>query len=136
MSKNFTAELMSPCGIYCGTCIAFFGYTMAGKKRKMSCIGCRSRISKCAFLKKGCSKLASKQVEYCFECESFPCERLKAIDVGYLRKYGMSLVENLKHIQSKGINSFLKTEQEKRKCPTCGGVICVHTNKCYGCNEP
>jgi hypothetical protein len=118
------------CGIY----IAFFGYTMNGKKRKHLCNGCRSRESLCAFIKKHCDNLATKQIEYCFECADFPCENLKTLDNRYRDKYGMSMIENLRYIQTNGIKQFLEKEQERWKCPTCGGVICVHNGKCYSCN--
>jgi len=32
MSKSTEAKLVAPCGINCGGCIAYFGYTMSGKK--------------------------------------------------------------------------------------------------------
>jgi hypothetical protein len=51
MRENIGAKLIAPCGINCGTCIAFFGYTMSGKKRKHSCSGCWSRERPCASLK-------------------------------------------------------------------------------------
>ena len=136
MSEKFDAKLIAQCGINCGACIAFFGYTMGGKERKHgACIGCRNRASLCAFIKKGCKALANKEpVEFCFECSDFPCERLERIEKTYTRKYGLSLIGNLKYIQEKGMDAFLEREKEKWKCPTCGGVICVHTKQCYTCN--
>ena len=32
-------ELIAPCGMNCSICVAYFGYTMSGKKRKMDCPG-------------------------------------------------------------------------------------------------
>ena len=137
MSENFDAKLVALCGINCGTCVAFFGYTMSGKKRKHPCMGCRNRASLCAFIKKGCKRLANKElVYYCFECSDFPCESLAKLEETYVKKYGLSLVGNLKYIEANGIDTFLKNEQEKWKCPTCGGVTCIHTKKCYTCNPP
>jgi hypothetical protein len=138
---KFTSELIAPCGMNCGICIVFFGYTLNGEKRKHPCNGCRARDrinrsldrSKCAFIKKHCDKIATKQIEYCFECTDFPCEQLETLDKRYRTKYGMSVIENLKYIQTKGITQFLKNEQEKWKCPTCDEIICVHNKKCYAC---
>ena len=127
-------ELIAPCGMDCGICIAFFGYTMKGETRKHPCSSCRSRDSQCAFIKKQCDKLATKQIEYCFECTDFPCENLEALDRRYREKYGMSMIENLRYIQTKGIKRFLKYEQDRWSCPTCGGLICIHNRKCYTCN--
>jgi len=46
----------------------------------------------------------------------------------------MSLIENLNVIKEKGMDAFLKKEHQKWMCPTCGGVISVHTRRCYRCN--
>ena len=134
MDETSNAELVAPCGMNCGICVAFFGYTMSGKKRKHRCIGCREKDKLCAFIKKHCSKLATKQFEYCFECTEFPCERLRTLDERYRDKYGMSTIENLRHIKKNGVEEFLKKERERWRCPACGGVICVHNKKCYACN--
>ena len=129
-------ELIAPCGMNCGICVAYFGYTMEGKKRKHSCNTCRLRESRCAFIKQQCEKLATKQIEYCFECAGFPCENLKTLDKRYRNIYGMSMIENLIYIKENGIEQFLKNEQERWKCPNCGGIICVHNKICYTCGKP
>ena len=131
-NRKFTSELIAPCGMNCGICVAFFGYTMEGKERKHICLGCRFRARQCAFLKKKCSRLATNQVEYCFECPSFPCENLKALDKRD-SKYGLSLIENLNYIKENGIEQFLKHEEERWECSNCGGTICVHNKICYNC---
>ena len=132
---NLAAELIAPCGANCGICVAFFGYTLNGKRRKSVCSGCRSRVSRCAFIKKHCDRVATGQLQYCFECVRFPCERLKVLDSRYRSKYEMSMIENLSNIQNKGIELFLKDERERWKCPNCGGIICVHNKKCYTCDK-
>jgi len=132
---EFLSELIAPCGMNCGICVAFFGYTLKGEKRKHRCNTCRSRESQCAFIKEECGKLATKQIEYCFECTDFQCENLRTLDRRYRNKYGMSMIENLSYIQVNGIEQFLKKEQERWKCPNCGGIICVHNKTCYSCNQ-
>jgi hypothetical protein len=135
MSEDFDAKLVSRCGIDCRTCVGFFGYTLSGEK-SIPCGGCRTREKLCAFIKNHCKKLADKeQIEYCSDCSDFPCENLKTVDKPYSEKYGVSLIENLTYIRTKGMEEFLKNEKEKWKCPTCGRVICVHTRKCYTCNQ-
>ena len=133
MSEQFSAEMIAPCGMNCGICIAYFGYTMSGKKRKHTCITCRLRERPCAFIKRKCDKLKDREIEYCFKCTDFPCENLKNLDKSYKTKYGMSTIENLRYIQIYGIKEFLKNEKEKWKCSKCGGVICVHNKTCYNC---
>jgi len=131
----FKKEQIASCGMNCGICIGFFGYAINGRKRKNPCIGCRARDKNCAFIKKQCKKVLSNEIEYCFECNDFPCENLEKLDKRYQEKYDMSMIENLKFIKKNGINLFLKQQEEKYKCPECGGVICVHNKKCYNCEN-
>jgi len=63
-----------------------------------------------------------------------PCEKLAHLDKRYRERYGMSMVENLKQLKTKGMDEFLKSQTEKYTCPNCGDVICVHNAKCYSCN--
>ncbi len=133
MKESFRQELIAPCGMNCGICIGYFGYAKNGRKRKDIYEGCRIKDKNCAFIKKQCEKLSKKEVEYCFECEDFPCENLEKLDKRYQEKYDMSMIKNLEFIKENGINLFLKQQEEKYKCPNCGGVICVHNKKCYNC---
>ena len=128
-------ELIAVCGMNCRICVAFFGYTMSGKKRKHPCPGCRISGKSCAFVKKRCRKTLLKEVDYCFECEGFPCEILGELDKGYRERYKMSTVDNLNFIRKNGIEEFLKEQEEKYKCDECGGVVCVHNDKCYECGN-
>lgn len=133
MTDVFVKELIAPCGMNCGICVGYFGYTMAGKKRKMTCIGCRERDKSCAFLKKYCEKLTKNEIDFCFECDDFPCEHLEKLDALYRKKYNMSMIENLVFIKEKGINEFLRQQRETYTCPQCGNILCVHTRTCYHC---
>ena len=127
-------QLIAPCGMNCRICIAFFGYTMNGKKRKMKCIGCKTTAKSCAHLKKYCKKLTKKEIEYCYQCSDFPCKQLQKLDNKYRERFDMSMIDNLKHIKENGMKSLLQKQEEKYKCPKCGGVICVHNGKCYSCD--
>lgn len=127
-------ELIAPCGMNCRICIAFFGYTMSGKKRKMQCIGCRPTGKSCAHLKKYCKKLTKNEIEYCYQCNDFPCKQLQKLDDKYRERFDMSTIDNLEYIKENGMKKFLQEQEEKYKCPKCGGVTCVHNGKCYCCD--
>lgn len=133
MIESFESKMIAPCGMNCRICLSFFGYAVNGRKRKNRCIGCRPRDKRCAFVKKRCDELLNNKVEYCFECNNFPCENLTKLDKRYRENYGMSMIENLEYIQKNGINKFLEYERERWRCLKCGGVICVHDKKCYTC---
>ena len=130
-------ELVAPCGMNCNVCAAYLAVTNDVKSkglRMMYCIGCRPRNKPCAFLKKECSILRKNEVRYCYECPTFPCDRLSAIDTRYRTQFRMSEIENLKNIRDKGIKSFLKAEEKRWRCPKCGGVISCHNGLCFVCD--
>jgi hypothetical protein len=130
-------ELVAPCGMNCNVCAAYLASTHDLRSkgfRMMYCIGCRPRDKPCAFLKKRCDRLREKKVDYCFECPTFPCGGLSAIDKRYRTQFRMSEIENLQHIRDQGINSFLRKEEAKWRCEKCGGVVSCHNGLCFSCD--
>ena len=133
---KFKAELLAPCGMDCAVCKAYLAFSRGIPKQRgffYHCVGCRPRGKRCNFLKQSCVKLLNKEIRFCFECESFPCRRLQTIDRRYRTRYNTSLIENLRQIQEKGVDLFLKGQETKYRCPECGGVICIHDGVCYDC---
>ncbi len=132
MGKN----LIAPCGMNCGVCSGYLALQNEVKSKGIRisyCAGCRPRNKKCAFLKKRCRFLSEGTMQYCYECALFPCENLAHIDKRYRTLYHMSMIENLICIKDRGINALLNKEQEKWRCPECGGVICCHNGICFTC---
>jgi hypothetical protein len=128
--------LIAPCGMNCGVCSNYLAMKYDLKKTgviKSYCAGCRPRGKNCAFMKKSCGLLGEGRVQYCFECETFPCARLKRLDKRYRTKYHLSMIENLTFIRDASMKKFLEKEEKKWKCPQCGGVICCHNGLCYSC---
>jgi len=136
MFKVFTPELIAPCGMNCGICKAYLAYSrgVPYKKGEVShCTGCFMRNKNCAFIKRDCEKLRKKQIRFCYECADMPCKELVKLDLYYSARYGMSMVENQKMIQEKGMGAFLQSQVEEYQCPSCGDIISVHDGKCYAC---
>ena len=133
MNNKIDPTLIAPCGMNCAICVSFFGYTISGRKRKLKCVGCRTRNKNCAFIIKRCDKLSNNEITFCFECNDFPCENLKKLDKRYRERFDMSMIENQKFIKNNGMENFLEQQEKKYKCPDCGGLINVHTKKCYNC---
>lgn len=130
-------ELIAPCGMNCAICSGYLALKHDVKSqgiRMPYCNGCRERDKKCAFLKKRCNILMNGDVKYCYECSDFPCKRLETVDKRYRSFFRTSLIENLEYIRTKGIGQFLVKEQEKWKCPECGGMICCHNGLCFECS--
>ena len=119
LNKN----LIAPCGMNCGLCVMHLRKEnkcpecMSGRKVNGRCIKCGIKLCR------------ERKGEYCFDCNKFPCERLKRLDKRYCDKYEMSEIENLKIIKEKGIESFLAQEEKKWVNPE--GTYCVHDKKRY-----
>ncbi len=132
------SELLAPCGMDCSTCSAYLAFINGIPKKKGSifhCSGCRPRNKQCAYLKGQCENLSANRIRFCFECADYPCERLLHFDQRYRRTYETSPIENLEKIRAKGITSFLREQQKKHGCATCGGMISVHNKKCCVCDK-
>lgn len=130
-------DLIAPCGMNCRLCIAYQFREMDLNKHgfhRLYCPGCIPRGKNCTHMKDSCELLANGNVRFCFECESFPCKRLKALDKRYRTKYHMSMIENLNFIMEHGIAAFLEQQESMWRCPECGGMICCHNGLCLTCN--
>jgi len=122
-------HLIAPCGINCRVCRA---YMSVGHSKP--CTGCRGshtwNSNSCV---KNCEKMIAGQFEYCYECDEFPCRRVRHLDERYKNKYGTSVIENLYSIKETGIDNFVENENKKWACPECGSILCMHKPQCLNC---
>ena len=126
--------LIAPCGMNCGICLAYL-------RAKNKCQGCRinpainfKSIDRCII--RNCDLLKETSSGFCFDCEKYPCPRLKQLDKRYRTKYGMSMIENLNSVKFNGLYSFVEAEVKRWTCSNCGAIICVHREDCLKCGEP
>ncbi len=124
-------KLIAPCGIYCGACYMFL-------RDKKNCLGCRIEspgkpkyCEKCKIAH--CEKRSQTRSGFCFDCDIFPCLRLKQLDKRYRNRYCTSLIQNQVDIKEKGVKSFLANESVRRTCPKCGSVVSIHWKSCQTC---
>ena len=122
---------IAPCGMNCSTCLAYL-------RTKNTCGGCRESDEaiwpsclKC--IVRSCEHLEKTESKFCYECQKFPCRRIKQLDKRYRTRYHVSFIENLLIIKNNGLEKFIQTETEKWRCPSCGGTICVHRWGCLKC---
>lgn len=130
---NYQASHIAPCGINCGTCLAFL-------RTKNRCDGCwsadASKRHYCSVCRiKNCELLNQTETKFCYECNKFPCQRLKQLDKRYRLGYNISLINNLISIKEKGIQHYLEDEKKKWTCPYCKSDLCVHRNTCPTCGH-
>ena len=126
-------NLIALCGMNCVICM---NYLMERNK----CPGCRGpdtnkRVKKVRCKIKKCEFFNNIDNKFCFECEKYPCEKLKHLDNRYKTKYNMSMIKNLEYIKNSGINNFIDNEKIRWTCNGCGGTICVHKGYWYSCGK-
>jgi len=129
----YNKELIAPCGMNCGICIGHLRdrkpcgacFKIDDVNKPKHCRSCS--IANCEFLEKTKSG-------YCYECEKYPCRRLKNLDKRYRLKYGMSMIGNLNFIKDAGLEKFILNEEERWRCKNCGSGLCVHRDFCLNCN--
>ena len=104
-------DLVAACGMNCRLCL---GYV----REKNKCYGCRNigdnkpkGCHQCSITK--CPTIMTNKSGFCYECDKFPCLRLRNLDKRYREKYHMSMIENLNYIKQKGIEEFLENEKDK-----------------------
>ena len=132
--KDLRPELIAPCGMNCGLCMAYVrdrngcsGCRAGDEGKSKSCLACTIR---------NCEVLHSGEWAFCSsDCENYPCPRLKRLDARYRAKYRMSMLDNLEAVREVGIEVFVESEQERWACPACGGLQCVHTPGCVYCGH-
>jgi hypothetical protein len=115
--------LIAPCGMNCGLCY----YHLRDKDQCPGCLAGRMVNKRCL----NCAiKLCKERTgDFCFDCEKFPCDRIKQMDARYQKRYGMSVIENLQTIKNQGMDYFLK--EQKQKYVNAEGTLCVHDQKRY-----
>ncbi|MCF8380998.1 MAG: DUF3795 domain-containing protein [Bacteroidales bacterium] len=127
-------NLIAACGMNCGLCIGYL-------REKKPCGGCFSKVDEnkpkycrsCSIV--NCELLAKTESGFCYDCEKYPCTRLKQLDKRYRTKYGMSMIENLNFIKNNGIEKFLLNEETRWTCRKCGKGLSVHRDFCLNCGE-
>ena len=127
-------DLIAPCGINCGICLGHL-------REKNRCDGCRIKpavtfksIDRCII--RNCISLKETTSGFCYDCEKYPCQRLKQLDKRYRTRYRVSVISNLNSIKSTGMKKFVESEIDKWKCNSCSATLCVHRENCLECGAP
>ena len=104
---------MKPEGVMCAGC----------KTEQIAdyCIGCHFR---------DCTR--DKGIEFCFECQDFPCEQLVAFRNDQWPHHS-SVLKNLETIQEKGLDAWLEEQAKRWSCPECGKGFTWYESKCKEC---
>lgn len=135
-TRGIGTLLIAPCGMNCYLCRAY----RPDKEYIKTCPGCRgenhSKPRSCVACRiKNCEKMQTGGFKFCFQCDGYPCARLKRLDKRYRVKYGMSMIENLGNIKKYGVRQFITSQKERWACAQCGTILCVHKPQCFACGS-
>ena len=146
MASAEERTLIAPCGIYCGGCPLYVARTDETLRQKIAerqgipvekvrlCAGCRPSKGRVSVAGDGvCDTYAcavdDKRVEFCYECEGFPCLKLapcadRAQEIPHNTK-----VYNLVLLRKLGIDAWIERypsllrQYRRGKKPKAGGDI-------------
>jgi hypothetical protein len=130
-------NLIAPCGIDCRLCSAYLAWKNQSKDKGLNfpyCRGCRPQGKECAFIKKRCEKLYNEEIDYCWECELYPCGLIEHLDKRYRTHFRQSPIENLAFVKKHGLKKFLAAQRKKWACQKCRGMKCTHNGLCFVCD--
>jgi hypothetical protein len=146
MSGPTKTLLLGICGVYCGACTTYRAYNdndqtlidwevkMGMPRDEIYCRGCTSDLvnewcSKCDFRK--C--VEDKGITYCFECADFPCKKL--VDFSKTRPHRTLGLQNLRQLKETSIKEWLKQQEKRWTCSTCGKKLHWYSEECPDCGE-
>lgn len=143
--KAIKNRLDTYCGLYCGSCEIFITNQKGevketAKKWGMNpddlyCNGCKTDTTS-VFCRnceiKECAK--NNEVEFCFQCRDFPCEKIIEFKNDE-NPHHTIVLKNLTSIKEMGINKWLKEQEKRWSCPNCQENFSWYDEKCLNCGS-
>ncbi|MCP4151443.1 MAG: DUF3795 domain-containing protein [bacterium] len=144
--EELDKTLAAVCGLYCEGCTLYIA-TMEDPARlkelaarfqlteeAISCYGCRSHkrgpyCQECKMV----SCAAERGIDFCIECEEYPCKELKEFQAEKLHR--IELFDDLERIKSVGYKKWLQERRENYSCPQCTIINSAYDMKCRKCGE-
>lgn len=152
--KGENKEFAAPCGLYCGACSIRAAYNRkdeqllkamadgvavylghAVEASDMACGGCLSdtlaapcrecKIRDCAF---------AKGFTRCSECGEFPCELVTNFNNDGLPHHS-EVLKNIRRQKEIGIDSWIKEQSERWRCPNCSAETNWYAGQCPECDN-
>jgi len=144
------AQLIGVCGIYCGACLLYRAYkdcdqaltdylTNVGiPKEAIRCEGCTSELISPTCVNcniRDCAK--QKGMAYCYECKELPCKRLTELSIERAKKDNLPhlalCIDNLDTLRQIGTEEWLRKQDKRWACSSCGKKHNWYTEKCSNC---
>ena len=149
------AELLSPCGLYCGVCGVYYATRDSNEKflqrlldmyaekipgmeqltlDDLRCEGCLSGntsffCSACAI--KDC--VQGKEYAGCHECDAFPCSQIDNFPIPVGKKVILRAIPTWREL---GTREWVQSEEDRYTCPDCRNKIFRGAKRCNKCKIP
>jgi predicted RNA-binding Zn-ribbon protein involved in translation (DUF1610 family) len=133
------------CGLNCGACYVLVANQkdevekMAKewklKPEDIKCFGCKTETNAIYCVDcdiKHCAE--DKKVEFCFECNEYPCHKITAFRNDEHSHHSIVL-KNLKTIQQQGVQKWLAEQKKRWSCSNCGERFCWYDKTCKKCGS-
>lgn len=139
-------KLAAVCGLFCPACAVYIATRedpqrlalIAGRwgvsVEEAKCDGCRSprRFVYCRTCKMG-SCATDKGVDFCGECDEYPCEDLKGFKEEMPHR--IELWSDLDRIEEVGYEQWFDEKLDFYACPKCGVINSAYDLACRNCGE-
>lgn len=139
--------LVAVCGMYCGACPVYRAWveqdaprlqalakTLRADPATLMCTGCRAPPAFCLTPDcevKRCAE--SKELFFCGECDEFPCEKIKRLEVRGGRC--AAIEENAARLRDVGWYAWLREQDARWRCPSCRAKVGFDEAKCPACGH-
>jgi len=128
--KQEVEKVVGICGLYCGTCPEYPAHCEGCLSDRVAphCAGCPNGFRRCA---------KEKKVTWCFQCQDFPCQRLKDFTNSHIVNgilHHANVIDDLQNMKERGIEQWVKKQERTAHCPQCGERIYWFVCECPKCN--
>lgn len=135
------------CGMYCGACFIRIAHEQnrpdcipepwrtRAKDRDLECLGCKS--DKVYFGCAGCDIRAcakGKQLDYCFNCVKYPCEKIQKLESHHLPHHDAAL-QHVSLLKADKLKEWIEFNQSRFKCQNCGNIHSWYEEFCFYCGN-
>ena len=124
--KTTDADLVSPCGLYCGVCAIHIAHRDNNQKLKQRLVG----LYKGGVDGKGSLPTQAKGYTGCHQCDDFPCPHIEAFPMTIGKKVILRAVPYRRNV---GTEKWVRDEKARYVCPDCGNTVFRGAARCNRC---